>query len=233
MHNKFRYQIPDVRCQLSDNQMSDGNRLKNLKSGNLKTEIRYLTIWKSGFSVIELIVAIGLLGLLAASVILAINPVERAKVAQDDKVKDEASWVAESITEFYIAKGRLPWADDLGSAGPTPPLSWRSVASPEVGVCSDQTCGSGGELITEGKLPGGFFTTKSVRDSQLYIAKGSQASDKTYVCYVPQSDTVRKATGKLYKIKQGEQIPPSGVPDDCPLSPTWTGEDVCYSCISK
>lgn len=233
MHNKFRYQIPDVRCQFSDNQMSDENGLKNLKSGNLKTEIRYLAIWQYGFSILELVIAIGLLGLLVASVILAINPVERAKVAQDEKVKDEASWVAESITEFYIAKGRFPWADDLGSAGPAPSLSWRSVASPEVGVCSDQTCGSGGELITEGKLPGGFFTTKSVRDGQLYIAKGREASDKTYVCYVPQSDTVRRATGKLYRIKQGEQIPPSGLPDDCPLSISWTRDDVCYSCVSK
>lgn len=188
---------------------------------------------KNGFSVIELVVAIGFLGLLAASVILAVNPVERAKVAQDDKVKDEASWVAESITEFYIAKGRLPWADDLGSAGSTPPLSWRSVSSPEVGVCSDGSCGGGGELISEGKLPGGFFTTKSVRDGQLYIAKGSQASDKTYVCYLPQSDTVRKATGKLYRIKQGEQIPPSGLPDDCSLSPTWSGEDICYFCVAE
>lgn len=200
---------------------------------------------KQGFSVIELVIAIAFLALLAVSVIFAINPLERAKVEIDNKLKDRAEDLLAAINQFYIAEGRLPWADDFGSDTPLPGLSWRSVLSPEVGICKDAKCTEAGELVTTNKLGQGFvadiekgvkadsFYAKVSAPSTLFIAKGREPKDPIYVCYLPQSETLRRATGKLYRITPGEPIPPSGIPEDCPLSVTWDKDDVCWGCVLK
>lgn len=198
-----------------------------------------------GFSIIELVIAIGFLALLALSVVFAINPLERAKVKIDNTLKDRAEDLLAAINQFYIAEGRLPWADDFGADTLLPGLSWRSVLSPEVGICGDLRCSQVGELITTNKLGSGFaadiaknvgaesFYTKVSASSTLFIAKGNEPKGPVYVCYLPQSETLRRATGKLYRITPGEPIPPSGVPEDCPLSVTWEKDDVCWGCVSR
>lgn len=197
-----------------------------IKFSNFKFQISP----SGGFAVIELIAAIGFLGLLVLSVILAINPLERAKVEVDSQLKDRAENLLGAINQFYIAEGRLPWADDFGSSSPLPGISWTSAFSPEVGICGDKDCTTSGELITSNKLSPGAISESS---SPLFIAKGKEPKDPVYACYIPQSETLRRATGKLYRITPGAAIPASGVPEDCPLSITWTGDDVCWGCVAK
>lgn len=200
---------------------------------------------RKGFSLIELVIAIGFLAFLVLSVILAINPLERAKVEADTQLKDRAENLLSAINQFYVAEGRLPWADDFGSSSPLPGISWTSVFSPEVGICGDKDCTTGGELITTNKLSPGAIAefkgevsidkiyAKLKATSALFIAKGKEPKDPVYVCYLPQSETIRRATGKLYKVAEGSPMPASGVPEDCPLSVTWTKDDVCWACVSR
>lgn len=239
MHNNSRFQVPVIRCQVPGigYQVFEGlePETRNPKPGTRP----------AGFSVVELVIAIGLLGLLVVSVILAVNPLERAKIEADSRLKDRAENLLGAIDQFYVAEGRLPWADDLGSSSPLPGIPWTSVFSPEVGICGDKDCTTGGELITTNKLSpasisefkGGVSIDKIYAKlkaaSPLFIAKGKEPKDPIYACFIPQSETIRRATGKLYKISQAAQIPASGLPEDCPLSVSWTGDDVCYSCVSK
>lgn len=197
--------------------------------------IKHSEVSSKGFALIELVVAIALLGLLGFAIIFAVNPVERAKVKRDEAIREDTQRVVQSIAEFYVSEGRLPWADDLGSNTPSPGLAWTLASSPEVGICGT-SCEEGGELILEGKLSGGFNQSNAITGTQedpLYVAKSKEPSDPVYVCYLPQSETVRRATGGLHRITPGTEIPPSGTPEECPLAVSWTGNDVCYACVTK
>lgn len=188
-----------------------------------------------GFSILELVVAIALLGLLAFSIILAVNPIERAKIQRDEKWKGGAESTLASIDQFLIAKGRLPWSDDFGSEFPISVLPWTPAHYPEIGVCGDSQCSGHGELISEGFSPN--FGPKDVQNAAkediIYLGRGKDPQAKIYACYLPLSEKIKRATGKLYKITPGAHLPASGVPEECPLSPSWTGEDVCYFCVAK
>lgn len=232
MQDKVSYQFPYSSCQLSDRP----------KTGNHKPRTENQ---QTGFSVIELVIAIGLLGLLVFSIILAMNPLERAKEDLDIKLENLSSQLLSSVTQFYIAEGRFPWTDDLGGNSPFVTLPWTSVLSSEVGICGNQECSEHGELITTNILHPGVLNNitngvnydglypKISAVANLYIATSKESKDPIYVCYLPQSEKVRKATGKLYRIQPGTQIPPSGSPQECPLFVSWEGDDVCYACVSK
>lgn len=232
MHNNSRYQVLGVGYRVFEGLKPV---TRNPEPGTRQT----------GFSIIELVLAISFLALLVLSVIFAVNPLERAKVEADAQLKDRAENLLGAINQFYVAEGRLPWADDLGSSSPLPGLSWTSAFSPEVGICADKDCTTGGELITTNKLsPGAVFDfkgevnidkiyTKLKATSAFFVAKGREPKDPVYACFLPQSETIRRATGKLYKITPGAPIPASGVPEDCPLTVSWQGEDVCWVCVAK
>lgn len=232
MQNNSSYQLSVV-----GHQLLDGPKTEDRKP---KTENR-----QTGFSIIELVLAIGFLGLLVLSVIFAVNPLERAKVEADSQLKDRAENLLGAINQFYVAEGRLPWADDLGSSSPLPWLPWTSAFSPEVGICADEGCTTGGELITTNKLSPGAVSefkgevnidkiyAKLKTSSPFFVAKGREPKDPVHACYLPQSEALRRATGKLYRITPGASIPVSGVPEDCPLTVSWQGEDICWACVAK
>ncbi len=56
---------------------------------------------KKGFTLIELLVVIAVLGILASVVLVAINPSERIKEANDSGAKNDVSQVATALESFF------------------------------------------------------------------------------------------------------------------------------------
>ncbi len=65
---------------------------------------------KKGFTLIELLVVIAIVGVLAAVVLIAINPARRLAQARDAGRKSDISQIATAITAFYTsnANGSYP-----------------------------------------------------------------------------------------------------------------------------
>ncbi len=64
----------------------------------------YKSIQK-GFTLIELLVVIAIIGILAAVVLVAINPAERINEANDSKVKSDLGQVATAVETCYTSTG--------------------------------------------------------------------------------------------------------------------------------
>ncbi|KKR86839.1 MAG: hypothetical protein UU34_C0009G0007 [Candidatus Curtissbacteria bacterium GW2011_GWA1_41_11] len=64
-----------------------------------------------GFTLIELLIVIAILGILAAAVIVAINPGKRAAQARDAKRKQDINAIANALIGNYAIVGYYPWAN--------------------------------------------------------------------------------------------------------------------------
>src|SRR3989338_7046373 len=59
-----------------------------------------------GFTLIELLIVIAILGILAAAVLVAINPGKRTRQAQDAKRKNDIGALATEVQGYYTSPGK-------------------------------------------------------------------------------------------------------------------------------
>src|SRR5579883_2019414 len=71
-----------------------------------------------GFTLLELLVVIGILGILAAALIATIDPFQQIKKAQDATMKELANEFVQANTSYYANHNALPWFSSAnGGAG--------------------------------------------------------------------------------------------------------------------
>ena len=68
--------------------------------------IKYIV--RAGFTLIELLIVIAILGILAAAVMIAINPNKRLQQARDATRLADTSQISESVAEYYVTHGTYP-----------------------------------------------------------------------------------------------------------------------------
>lgn len=66
-----------------------------------------------GFTLIELLVVIAILGILAAAVLVAINPGKRQRQAQDAQRKNDIGALATEVQGYYTTPGQGCYPDNL------------------------------------------------------------------------------------------------------------------------
>lgn len=72
----------------------------NLKSAQMK-KFR-------GFTLIELLITIAIMGILAAAVLVAINPAKRQAQAKDANVKSDITNIVTGLQTYFTSKGAYP-----------------------------------------------------------------------------------------------------------------------------
>ncbi|MDO8488073.1 MAG: type II secretion system protein [bacterium] len=76
-----------------------------------------LTSFKKGFTLIELLVVIAIMGVIAASVLIAIDPVDKINAANDSRVQADIGQVAGAVTAYAVANGGLYPVGDWAAIG--------------------------------------------------------------------------------------------------------------------
>ena len=137
-----------------------------------------------GFTLIELLIVIAILGILAAAVLVAINPGKRTRQAQDAQRKNDIGALATELQAYYTAPGAGKYPSTLGvltaeqylkqmPKDPTSPSQypylingttteaavWATLAEPTGGVgtrlwCFTSTSGAAYEITNNGCTPG-------------------------------------------------------------------------------
>lgn len=72
------------------------------------TTRKTLTRFTHGFTLIELLIVIAIMGILAAAVLIAINPAKRQKQSKDAVVKSDVSALASASQAYFTQKGYYP-----------------------------------------------------------------------------------------------------------------------------
>lgn len=66
-----------------------------------------------GFTLIELLIVIAILGILAAAVLVAVNPAKRQNQAKDAQIKSDIGQIATALQAYFTAPGAGSYPDTL------------------------------------------------------------------------------------------------------------------------
>ncbi len=149
----------------------------------------------AGFTMIELLIVITILGILAVAVLSAINPVEQINRGRDTGSRSDAEQLLSAIDRFNAFQGYYPWQTGAGDTAHRG-LAWGVVDDTVADTGTPTACPIHEKLsqaTTAGctgtdELKVTFFNR--IFDSTynpLYIYNRGNQGDSTYVCFIPQS----------------------------------------------
>lgn len=187
---------------------------------------------------VELLIVIALLGVLAAAVLAAINPLEQANRSRDAKYKSDSSQLLAAVDRYFVSTDEFPWmtvtpvtydsADDA--------IGFMSAKDANIGVCAAGTCvgtAGSGVLITNNELKTEFqkrdFIMKTAFDDLIYFGKAQGASESTYACYVPKSKSERSKATQSLAVGTPELIPVT----DCATRTYASLATSCVTCLPQ
>lgn len=157
-----------------------------------------LSIRRLGFTMIELLIVIAVLGILAVAVLAAINPIEQINRGRDTGSRSDAEQLLSAIDRYYAGKGYYPWADGASSLNTSTfgsgtdaliPLDSAgiTIGDDALPILTNVSSGGSAEVkesfITRITDPGYNF---------LQIYNNGITSSSTYVCFTPKSASFRE-----------------------------------------
>ncbi len=149
------------------------------------------------FTMIELLIVIGVLGILAVGVLAAVDPFEQLKKARDTNTRSSALALQTAFVRYYATHGELPW-DNLGTGDCLALFGAanRNASAIPTGVAADDETnhmtGSATSCISlleaDGELKSNFVEALGGAAASMWINSPTRAH--VSVCFAPQSRSI-------------------------------------------
>ncbi len=187
-----------------------------MQKSKLKSLVKEMDKQSSkGFTLIEILIVIVLLGILAVAVLSAINPLEQIKKARDSGRKSDAAELLNAYERYYTTFGCYPW--DTLCAGT--PLA--GTVNPGFAVGGNSVA-----LINNNELKAQFATRSTVTGLDLWVSEA--VGGLVSVCVEPESKSARN--GGLGPLKNITNTATAV----CPATYSGGGAAaVCYICVPQ
>jgi prepilin-type N-terminal cleavage/methylation domain-containing protein len=169
-----------------------------------------------GFTLVELLIVIALLGALAIGLIGALDPFEQLKKGQDTGTRNTVSEVQSAIIRFYALKGIMPWC----TADPCPAADVASMQSGSSGLLLNDNAMSAvlDRIVQTGELKSNFTTLQSKEMGKVHV---TGTDSQAIVCYQPVSKSFRADANTKFDATGGT---PAGTCDT-------TDANACFWCV--
>ena len=177
---------------------------------------------KKGFTLLELLNVIALLGALAVGLIGALDPFEQLKKGTDTGTRDLVNQVQTAVIRYYSIKNRMPWCADTGVCGADPAVA-EILSGPVMNVAI-------ANMRAAGELKDDFETIQAAKLDKIFVY-GVAADNKIEVCYEPTAKSFQADPNTKFDPADGLVMGAEG--DTCKghTGDAGVGTEVCYWCI--
>jgi len=158
------------------------------------------TYSKKGFTLVELLIVIALLGALAIGLIGALDPFEQLKKGQDTGVRDLVNQVQTAVLRYYATTNAMPWTDQTASFTSTA----MTTAALTTAIVN---------MITAGEVKSNFseiYKNSLANVWVSYVPMTQTSSVEVRVCYQPGSKSFQVDPATKYDRAGVENTNTSG-----------------------
>lgn len=192
-----------------------------------------------GFTLMELLIVIGVLGILAAGLLAAIDPFEQLKKARDTNNRSATIELLSSLTRYYANHGAFPWnmttpvaACDRGTGAALEGLD--SLATGALNIQGDALSAClAATLVVDGELKETFFD--GIGSTDIYVASNPLNSTNVEVCFAPEGKSLRSDASTKYLVDPGaDENSPATIVDQTDVDPPACPDvdsSLCLQCF--
>jgi prepilin-type N-terminal cleavage/methylation domain-containing protein len=152
----------------------------------LRNFLQTIATNSAGFTMIELLVVISVIGVLAVAVLSSINPIEQILKSRDTRTRSDAAQLINAADRYFAIHEVYPWNTTTASytAADT------DYESEFVFTGSADDWDWVDVLVTTAEVKEGF-TNRLKNDDSLTIFKEGVSNSTMYTCFVPQSEAFK------------------------------------------
>ncbi len=155
---------------------------------------------QKGFTLVELLIVIALLGALAIGLIGALDPFEQLKKGTDTGTRDLVNQVQTAVLRYYATTNKMPWTDQTTTFSSTN-LSAATINTALSNMMAAGEMKSNFKEIYSGQLDKVFVT---------YLPSSPTSSVEVRVCYQPGSKSFQVDPATKYDQSGVENTVTSG-----------------------
>lgn len=182
-------------------------------------------IINKGFTLVELLIVIALLGALAIGLIGALDPFEQLKKGTDTGVRNTVSEIQSALIRYYALKGYMPWCTSTTVC--TEPPGGDTPAGLTLDHATMVTAIQ--RIMDAGELKSNFTTVQSNQLGRVTVASDHD-NTAAIVCYYPDSKSFRSDNNTVYTNLTGTKQ--SVATADPATTCTGLGGTMkCYWCV--
>ena len=176
----------------------------------------------AGFTLVELLIVIALLGALAVGLIGALDPFEQLKKGTDTGTRDLVSQVQTAVIRFYSVKNHMPWCDDAGTC--TEPATGGEDLTGSAMAKAIPNMVAAGELKTD------FETIQKNKLNKIFVY-GDSTKNTIEACYSPDSKSFQADPNTKFDPADGKVMGDKGETCRGHSGSAGAGNQTCYWCI--
>jgi len=145
----------------------------------------------AGFTMIELLVVISVIGILAVAVLSSINPIEQINKGRDTRLRTDAGQLLGAVERYFSIHEVYPWNESRTGTNPYTPTGVAFSSAFTHNGPSDAKNASGTwnwmYQLSDTQEVKPAFTVRLINDSKLVTLRTAGENSSTYVCFSPSS----------------------------------------------